>query len=180
IRVPLSEVALSVLDRTGTSTKLPPVMSVQQARDGALGNWLFHLRLKSLLDLHCRHNFPSGRAGQERLEEGTFLLQRQVVVTPSAFPRRLDGSHSPLLVGGNHPVDRRARHAHYPGNILGVTRSRQRLIDDLPALTPPRTLFTSYSLLDRVRGQMQSGPRGAVSHQTDLPLLSELLSRISF
>lgn len=40
-------------------------------------------------------------------EEGAFLFQCQVLVTPPAFPRGLNGSHSPLLVHGNHAMDGR-------------------------------------------------------------------------
>ncbi len=50
-------------------------MPGQEAIDVALRHWLLRLLLKSPLDLHCRRNFSSGRAGQVRLEEGTFLLQ---------------------------------------------------------------------------------------------------------
>ncbi len=48
---------------------------------------------------------------------GAFLREREVLVTPPVFPRRLGGSHAPLLVHGNYPMDVCERDAHRPGLI---------------------------------------------------------------
>lgn len=47
------------------------------------------------------------------------MHKREVLVATSTGPRRLDGSHSLLLVAGNHAVDRRDRDADRPGDVLG-------------------------------------------------------------
>src|SRR5712691_2111133 len=80
------------LSRTRTRPQLPPAMSVQQARNGAGSNWLFHHRLKSPLNLGCRRHLSSGCAGHERLEQGAFLRERELLVVTSASPRGLAGS----------------------------------------------------------------------------------------
>ena len=140
-------------------------MAVQQAIDGAGSHRLLRLLLISPLDFGCRRSLPSGGTGPERLKEGAFLRECEVLVTPPAFPRGLDGSHPCLLVRGNDAVDGRGRDAHRPGNVLGLTRSRQRLIDDLPALTTPGALFPLHPGVHCVLGQMRGCARNAVSHQ---------------
>src|SRR5712691_10715119 len=161
------------LSRTGTSTKLPPAMPLQQARDGAGSDRLLRLRLKRLLNLGYRRHLSPGGASQERLEQGAFLREREILVTPPAFPRGLDGSHPPLLVGSHHAVDGRQRHAHRPCNILGFTRSRQSLVDDLPALAAPGALFSLHPRVHCVLGQMRGGPCNSASHQAVPPSLND-------
>jgi hypothetical protein len=102
------------------------------------------------------------------LEQDLFLLQREVLVTPPALPRRVNGSYPGLIVGRNHPVDSRGRHANCPGNVLGFARRRQSLIDDLPPLAAPGMLFPLHPLLNRIPRQMRGGMCNAVSHQAGL------------
>ena len=80
-------------------------MSVQQTIDATVIDQVPYSLFKGLMDLDCRRSLALGRTSHERLEEGTFLFQREVLVTSPTFPRGLDGSYSPSVVGGNHPVD---------------------------------------------------------------------------
>jgi hypothetical protein len=154
-------------------------MPVQQAIQGAFIDLMSNLGFQGELDLHDRRDLSSGSTSQERLEEGAFLLQCEILVTPPAFAWGLDGSYPCLIVGGNHTVDSRRRHAHRPGNVLGFARSCQSLRNDLPSLTAPGALLPLHPLLDRILGQMRGSTRDAISHQAGLLSLRELLSRIA-
>ncbi len=80
-------------------------MSVQQAIDRAVIDQVSHSFLKGVVDLGYRRSLSLGRTGHERLEEGAFLFQREVLVTSPTFPRSFDGRHSLPFVGGHHTVD---------------------------------------------------------------------------
>ncbi len=82
-------------------------MPVQQAIQGAFVDLMSNLGFQGALYFHSRGDLSSGRTRQERLEEGVFLLQREVVVTTPAFPWRVDGSYPSSIVGGNHAMDGR-------------------------------------------------------------------------
>jgi hypothetical protein len=143
-------------------------MSGQEAIDGAVGDRLLRFCLKRLLDLGSRRQLSPCRAGQEGLEEGAFLLQGQVLVAPPASPRRFHGGDAQPIVGGDNAVDGRGRDAHRPGNVFGLARVYQRLIDDLPALAAPGARFSLQALQDRLQGHMKGGAGDAVSHAASL------------
>jgi hypothetical protein len=143
-------------------------MPLQQAIQGAFVDLMANPGFQCELDLHGRYNFSSGSTRQERLEQDLFLLQREVLVTPPAFPWSLDGSYPSLIVSGNHPMDGRERHANRPGNVFSFAGSFQRLINDFPTLATPEALFPLHPLLDSVLGQMRGCTRDSTSHQAGL------------
>ena len=155
-----------------------PAMPLQQAIDGAGRNGLLdHLLIRSL-DLGNRHPLALGDAGRKGLEEGAFVFQPEVLSTPPAFARGLDGRHSPSFVGRHHLVDGCHRHAYRLGNILSFAGSFQRLSNDLSSPATPVALFPLHPLLDLVLGQMLSCMRDSTSHEVALLVFSRLLSRI--
>src|SRR5262252_8462685 len=95
-------------------------------------------------------------------------------MTTPAFARCLDGSHAPLLGGGDHAVNGCHGDPHRLGDVLSLTRGCQRLRDNLPA---PRALFLVYPPLDLLCGEMAGCTGDPLAHQIDLLSLSELLSR---
>ena len=102
-------------------------MSGQQAIDGAIGDRLLRLGLKGLLDLGSRCQLSPCRADQERLEEGAFLLQGQLLMAPPASPRRFHGGDAQPSGGGDNAVDGRGRDAYGLGNGLSVAWGSQRV-----------------------------------------------------
>lgn len=143
-------------------------MPVQQAIQRAFVDLVANPGFQCQLDLHGRGHFSSGSTRQERVEQGLFLLPCEVLVTTSAFPRRVNGSYSGLIVGRNHAVDGRGRYTNCPGNVLGLARRPQSLLDDLPTLAAPGMLFLLHPLLNRLPRQMRGGTCNAVSHHAAL------------
>jgi hypothetical protein len=155
-----------------------PALPLQQAIDGAGRNGLpDHLLIRSL-DLGNPHPLALGDTGRKGLEEGAFVFQREVLSTPPAFARRLDGRHSPSVVGSHHLVDGCQRHAYRLGNLRSLAGSFQRLINDLPTPATPGALVPLHPLLDLGLGQMLSCMRDSTSHEVALLVFSRLLSRL--
>ncbi len=71
---------------------------------------------RGLLSIVMAHGFSTVK----EMYLGAFLREREMLVTPPVFPRRLDGSYAPLLVHGNYPMDVRERDARRPGNVLSL------------------------------------------------------------
>ena len=128
---------------------------------------------KACSPLGSRRQLSPCRADQEWLEEGAFLLQGQVLVAPSASPRRFHGGDAQPSGGGDNAVDGRGRDAYGLGNVLSVAWGSQRLIDDLRALASPGARFGVQALQDRLRGQMRGGAGEAVSHAASLPFFTD-------
>src|SRR5438067_703963 len=123
-------------------------MPGQEAIQAAFVDLVANEGFQGKLDFHGRCQFSSSSTLHKGSEEGAFLFQGEILTAPPAFPWRLDSCHSSTLVAGNHLMDGCQRDSNRLSNVLGLTGSCQRLINDLPALATPRALFPLHPLLD--------------------------------
>src|SRR5574342_965938 len=149
-----------------TGDQFAPSMTRQEAVDRAFIHFMADLCLLETLDLTYRGYFSALGSRKKGRKQLTFLLNRQILVTPPALPRRFDGDQPQAVVAGNDSPDRCDRNTSVLRAFFSLAWCNQCLINNPPTLAYPKTWIPCHPTLDLFQRDMRGSSRDSRSHNT--------------